>query len=50
MFWPPDSTVWRRKEGQKEKAWGEITKESAARKCPAGRIIMFMRFVENVYL
>ena len=32
------------------KGLGEIKKESAARKGPAGRIIMFMRFVENVYL
>ena len=32
------------------KGSGEIKTESAARKGSACRIIMFMRFVENVYL
>ena len=37
------------KKGRKKRLGGDQT-ESAARKGPAGRIIMFMRFVENVYL
>jgi hypothetical protein len=34
----------------RRKGLGGVKTESAARKGPAGRIIIFMRFVENVYL